>query len=124
MPIKKLLERNALLIAILLTIFIAVLSLISLKGVHIIKVSNSDKFGHFFAYLTLSLSWLYAHKNFQYKKIKKITLILLIISYGILIEVLQGALTTYRQADLYDIIANSIGILFAAILFEKINRMT
>jgi len=120
MPIRKLLERSALPIAIFLTIFITAISLISLKGVHLIKVSNSDKFGHFIAYFLLSLSWLYALKGIIQKKNKKYILIFILISYGIIIEVLQGVLTTYRQADFYDIIANSAGVLFAAILFRKI----
>ena len=120
MPIKKLLERNALRIAVFLTLSITVLSLVSIKGVHVIKVSNSDKYGHFFAYLLLSLSWLYASKNYPQKNIKTYIIIILLISYGIIIEVLQSALTTYRQADLYDVIANSAGVLFAVILFRKI----
>ena len=120
MPIKKLLERSALAIAIFLTIFITAISLISLKGVHLIKVSNSDKFGHLIAYFLLSLSWLYALKGIIQKKNKKYILIFILISYGIIIEILQGVLTTYRQADFYDIVANSAGVLFAAILFRKI----
>jgi VanZ family protein len=120
MPIKKLLERSALPIAIILTIFIAIISLVSLKGGPHIKISNSDKLGHFIAYLLLSLSWLYALKNYPLKKNKKYLFISLLIGYGIIIEVLQGVLTTYRQADLYDIIANSAGVLFAVILYRKI----
>lgn len=122
MPIKKLLERNALFIAIFLTLFIAVVSLISFKGVHLVKVDNSDKFGHLLAYFLLSLSWLFALNSSSKKKIKTYILILILISYGIIIEVLQGVLTTYRQADVYDIMANTIGVLFAVILFKKVYR--
>ena len=123
MPIKKLLERNALRIAIFLTIFIAFISLISVKGVHIIKVSNSDKLGHFFAYLLLSFSWLYVFRDHRPKKFKKLLIVFILISYGIIIEVLQNAVTIHRQADFYDIIANSAGVFLAAILFDKIMRI-
>ena len=80
MHIKKLLERNALFIAISLTIFIAIISLVSLKGVHLIGVTNSDKVGHVIAYFVLCLSWLNANDNFFNKKYKnyKIFLILVI----------------------------------------------
>ncbi len=115
MPIKKLLERSALPIAIILTIFITTISLIHLNGANI-KISNSDKLGHFVAYLLLSLSWFYAVKDFP----KIYILVFFLISYGIIIEVLQGVLTTHRQADFYDIIANSAGVLFAVILYRKI----
>ncbi|MCF6347379.1 MAG: VanZ family protein [Flavobacteriaceae bacterium] len=116
MPIKKLLERSALPIAIILTIFITTISLVHLNGVPSIKISNSDKLGHFVAYLLLSLSWFYALKNFP----KIYILVFFLISYGIIIEVLQGVLTTYRQADFYDVIANVAGVLFAIILYRKI----
>lgn len=37
--------------------------------------------------------------------------------YGIIIEILQGALTDNRQADLYDVFANFSGIAIATIFF-------
>ena len=123
MLIKRLLERNSLTIAIIFTIFITIVSLISINGVHIIKVSNSDKFGHFIAYFFLSFSWLYALRNFPRKKFKEHLIVFLLISYGIIIEVLQGVLTSYRQADIYDIIANSAGVIFASIIFGKLSKI-
>ncbi len=121
MPIRKLLERNALYIAIFITVLIAFLSLVSLRSIHVIKVSHSDKYGHFIAYFVLSLSWFFFYSNYK-KKIKKYIISIFIISYGIILEVLQGLLTTYRQADVYDFLANSVGVILAAILFEKLNR--
>lgn len=38
---------------------------------------------------------------------------LVIVLFGILIEVLQGAVTEYRDPDWADILANSIGVLLA-----------
>ena len=120
MHIKKLLEHNALFIAISLTIFIAIISLISLKEVHLIGGKNSDKVGHVIAYFVLCLSWLNANDNFFNKKYQNYKIIFILIIYGIIIEGLQYILTSYRQADLYDIFANSIGVLLAVILFKSI----
>ena len=122
MPIKKLLERNALFIAISITILIAIISLISLKGVHLLKAQNSDKYGHFFTYFILGLSWLNAIKNPSRKIFINYIIIFLIICYGIILEVLQDILTTYRQADLFDIIANSAGVIFAVILYNLLKK--
>ena len=123
MPIKKLLERNAYAIAILITIFVTISSLISLQGISTfsIKVSNFDKIAHAISYFILTLSWFFATQNDFNKKSHKIILILLLIGFGIIIEALQGGMTTYRQADFYDILANSFGILVAAIFFKKLN---
>ena len=122
MPIKKLLERNALFIAILITVLIAIISLMSLKGVHLLKTQNSDKYGHFLTYFILGLSWLNAIKNPLDKNFINYIIIFLIICYGIILEVLQDVLTTYRQADLFDIIANSAGVIFAVILYNLLKK--
>jgi len=114
MLIKRLLERNALAIALFITLLVAFLSLASLRGVASINISNSDKIGHTIAYFTLSLSWFYVFKDNSKKRI--ITLFLLII-YGIVLEILQGTLTTYRTADFYDFIANTTGVLLAVFVF-------
>lgn len=124
MPIKNLLERNAFLIAITLTILIAILSLVSLSNTGInsmIKVKNSDKIAHLIAYFNLSLAWFFAFKFDTKSKKEKIFLIASLISYGIIIEVLQDRMTTYRSGDFFDVIANSTGIILAALLFKKLN---
>jgi len=121
MHIRKLLGHNALFIAIFLTFFVTFISLVSLKDVHIIGVSNSDKIGHVIAYFVLGLSWLNANDNFFNKKYQNYKIIFILVVYGIIIEALQHILTTYRQADLYDIFANSIGVLLAVILYKAIH---
>lgn len=114
MLINRLLERNALAIAIFITLLVAFLSLVSLHGVATINISNSDKIGHTIAYFTLSLSWFYVFKGHRKKRS---ILVFLIIIYGIVLEVLQGTITTYRTADFYDFIANTIGVLLAVFVF-------
>lgn len=42
---------------------------------------------------------------------------LLVIGFGMLIEALQGALTTFREPDWADALANSFGVLVALGLF-------
>ena len=113
--IKNLLERNSILIAISLTILIAYLSL---KSLHIeipIKVSNLDKIMHFTAYFSLSLSWF-----FHFRDKKKYILLILIFLYGVLLEFMQGWFNPNRTKDVYDIVANSIGIIVAFMLFKYI----
>lgn len=65
----------------------------------------SDKFAHFGIYAVFS--WILLSEN---KKNEKILIPLLIsISYGILMEILQYSLTTYRSFEVLDIVANSLG---------------
>ena len=114
-------------IAISFTVAIAIGSLISVNNsIEIPPVKNIDKFLHFTAYFTLTLSWLFAFYKSLKLHLKGIVIVIILFIYGIIIEVLQGVLTTYRQADLLDIVANSIGIVTAWVIFNKIfpkNRM-
>lgn len=87
-----------------------------------ISVATSDKFLHFIAYFSLMITWLYAFlgKEHFYSRIKY--LIAGCLLYGIILEVLQGGVTSYRTASYLDILANSIGIILAVLafhLFEK-----
>ncbi len=109
-PIRQLLERNALIIAIFLTLFVVFLSLVSLKGVVKINISNSDKYGHLIAYFTLGISWFYVFRD-QGRKWISIAVILIIL--GMVLEALQGTLTTYRTADWHDEVANASGVIVA-----------
>lgn len=120
-PIKKLLEDNAFYIALLITIGIGVLSFIKMPNDGF-SVSSSDKLYHGVAYFFLTIFWLYTILKDEgfYAKIKYVILGCLI--YGIIIEVLQTAITSYRTASYLDILANSTGIVLAVLafhLFEK-----
>ncbi len=121
--IKLLLKDKILYIALILSIFILVFSLIPIKNDLLGDVDNSDKILHTFAYTILSLSWLFYFKPL--KNIKAKTLIVFgLFFYGIIIEILQSIFTTYRTGSLYDVFANSIGIFIALITFEWIYKLT
>tara|TARA_R110002072_G_scaffold95197_11_gene209821 strand:+ start:338 stop:703 length:366 start_codon:yes stop_codon:yes gene_type:complete len=116
------LEDKAIFIAISITIFIAILSLIKTDNIPLESFSNSDKVYHAIAYFFLMLSWLYTfHKKEAFNKNVKYVILACFI-YGIIIEVLQGVTTTYRTASYLDMLANGSGVVLAVLafhLFEK-----
>jgi len=61
---------------------------------------------------------------FKTHKLAKALLIAACVSiiYGILLEVLQGALTEARIPDIYDILANCIGVAFISIILVVRNK--
>ena len=121
MRIKNLLQANAYLIAVSLTVFIAYLSLDSFSEIKM-PMDNSDKYFHSIAYFFLAVSWFFAveksHSIFKYK----IVVAFFVLIFGIIIEVSQSSFTTYRTGDYYDIMANSFGILIAIVLFNRLLR--
>ncbi len=113
--IKNLLEHNAYVIALFLTLLIAYLSLSNPIQIKIpLKITFLDKIFHATAYFGLTMSWLFALRNIS--KYKLVGIILFF--YGILLEFLQGTYTNNREKDIYDIVANSIGILIAMLIFN------
>ena len=117
--IKSLLEHNAYFIAISLTLLIAYLSLSKPIQIEIpLHISFLDKIFHATAYFALTVSWLFALRN--YPKNKLVAFVLFF--YGILMEFLQGWLTKDREKDVFDVFANSIGILLAVIIFNKLYK--
>ena len=118
-PIKHLLEHNAYSIAIGLTILIIYLSLgETSKLTEVVQVS--DKSLHSFAYFGLSLSWFFAVKSSHDQFKNKLIIGILLLILSILLELLQGTVTDYRIPDQFDVVANVIGIVIAAILFKPL----
>ncbi|MFQ3181313.1 MAG: VanZ family protein [Polaribacter sp.] len=114
-PMKSLLKDKTLLIAIFVTISILYLSLIKVPK-YTVTISHLDKWQHGLAYFTLTFFWLFTF----YKKNKKYPVVVCCILFGILIEVLQYAITNYRTGDYLDVIANSGGVLFSSLIFNQV----
>jgi VanZ family protein len=118
--IKKLLERNALFLAILATLILGVLSLSAVPKLNLgLNIKSGDKYLHFTAYFCLSLLWYFALKDRIGKKVFKFFVPLALIVYGIILEGLQSGLTTYRTGDIYDAMANTAGVIVALLLFKR-----
>ncbi|MEX0995701.1 MAG: VanZ family protein [Flavobacteriaceae bacterium] len=118
--IKKLLgDRPLLFIAIIYTTIITIGSLVNPATLPKIDSNLSDKTIHIIGYCFLTVLWVfYGIIKFRDAGFKKIlvTICSLTFLYGIIIEVLQSELTKNRQADLYDILANGMGIFLAVLL--------
>jgi len=81
----------------------------------------TDKMLHAGAYLFLAFLWK-LYFIFQTPDFKRYTSNLLWVAFacfifGMLIEVLQGTLTSYRTPDWWDVLANSTGVVLAVLFF-------
>ncbi|TYA55176.1 VanZ family protein [Formosa maritima] len=117
------LKKRALFFSILYTFLLATVSLITLDldDVEEIIPSFSDKLFHFLAYLLFTWLWF---NTFFYrfninKKYSIYRSIFVSVSFGIIIEALQHVITTTRNFDSLDIVANILGVLVAAILINN-----
>jgi hypothetical protein len=115
--IKSLFKDNLFIIAIGITISIAYLCLMKMPEGGVSSFGNIDKLYHTTAYFTLSILWLF---SFYKKPNLKYIIISLCIVYGIIIEVLQATVTTYRSGDFKDILANTLGVCLGLLVFNII----
>lgn len=116
-------SRNVLLLAIVYSCGIIVLFLIPTSDLPSIKVSGTDKAVHAIIFFVLLMIWqLYVFRYRDNQLLWKDILWLLSGSlfFGIIIEVLQGALTASRTADPYDVLADFVGSVLAVYIFQKL----
>lgn len=92
---------------------------------HVKLPGGSDKIVHFLIHFGLIMLWqLYLFRKTKDKLFTKQILLLLVaaLSYGIIIELLQGSLTVSRTPDIFDVLANFGGALVAVLVFQKVKH--
>jgi VanZ family protein len=90
--------------------------------VNIWDITNFDKILHLFVFMVLMLLVLYAFLRHQQMKTFYLpvmfTAFFICVSYGMLIEIMQGTFLKDRQFELYDAMANTSGCVLGALLFK------
>jgi VanZ family protein len=114
--IKHLSGRNFFWLAIIWTVLITIASLVSFNSIPKVKIVGSDKMIHFLFYLVFVILWGLAKKQIYFNRKYDFLIVVIAIIYGIIIEVLQSVLTSTRQADFYDVLANAIGAIFGLVI--------
>ena len=109
------LKKWALPILVIYTLALTIGSLAQVGKISVVGSSFDDKILHLTAYFIFTaLVFVYCEK-LQLKH-KILISALSVILYGIIIEVLQQVMTSYRTLDVYDVLANTLGVVFATII--------
>lgn len=82
-----------------------------------------DKVQHFLAFFVLTYLWV-CYFNASQNASKTWLIGFAIIVFGFVLEILQQKLNPNRVYDLYDILANTIGVLVGTLVAFKINLLT
>ena len=124
--IKRLLAAKIVLfLAVVYTFLITTLSLIQLGKISVGDFNPTDKMLHSGAYFVLTSLWLFYYTLVRPQRKHRtgfLKIVGAIVAFGMLIEVLQGTLTSYRQPDWADILANTIGVFVAWGIFMMFQR--
>ncbi|MBR9846205.1 MAG: hypothetical protein GYB35_08920 [Algicola sp.] len=109
----------------ILIIYVVALTSGSLGNVSSIpKLGSSfdDKIYHFLAYAILTVL-LYSYLTLLSVKHKIVLSASIAVIYGIIIEGLQSVLTDFRTPDYLDVLANTIGVVFATVMLILKNKL-
>jgi glycopeptide antibiotics resistance protein len=91
-----------------------------------LEMLSFDKWVHAAIFVVLTLlavrGFRLQHTSEKFNKHAVVIALLLCISYGGLLEVIQGTLFAERSADIYDFIANSFGCILAVLIYPKISK--
>jgi len=112
------------LLVILYSIGLLAICLVKIGSINEAGIPFGDKIFHVLSNAVLSFLWYNAlHNKFKLSKSKSLIYAIIIsIVFGIIIEVLQGALTAYRSADINDVSANGIGVMLTAVVIGIKNK--
>lgn len=118
-------KNLSVLLSILYTLTLTALSLIKINDVVSEIPAFNDKVTHGIAHFIFVIVWFVVfYYKYRYAYNKAISRAALFsISYGILIELLQGWITISRQSDFNDVFANTLGMVFAVLFLMSIKKM-
>ena len=102
--------------AMLWTLFILIGCFMPAPNVPKVDVPLADKWVHFTFFAGFTFFWLCAHPSLRASRL--LTVLIIGIAFGSLIEVFQGLLPVLgRASEFMDAVADSIGALLGTILF-------
>ena len=113
-------KKILLLVAIIYSIWLTTVSLIDLKNVPSLGSSFDDKIYHFIAYFALAALWITFFKTSK-KRNTTIVVFICTIIFGILLELLQHQFNPNRTYDIYDLIANCLGVIIGTLVADRLN---
>ena len=108
---------------VLIIFFLSTLSVPKIPGAKLFDIPHFDKFVHFSLYAILVTLWLIDY--FKIKQTFSVSVLWIIvicsILYGSIMEIVQKVIVQDRSGDIFDALANIIGILTAFLLFRYLS---
>jgi len=89
----------------------------SFDAVPFLNIPYFDKIAHFFMYFGFMSVILFEHRNAVIGRTRLSLIALVPFLYGILMEILQLTIAANRSGNIFDVIANSAGIIVSALLW-------
>ena len=98
----------------------------NLNKLSLIHFNNSDKLIHFIFYFMLSITLQFSilRSTTINRKNQILLIFILVVSYGLIMEIFQYYFTNSRSADIFDAFANTFGCICGILILPFIKRFT
>lgn len=114
----KMVKKNILSIIVALVIlYLSLADSQTFDDVPFLNIPYFDKIAHFLMYFGLMSVILFEHRNAIIGRAQLGLIALIPFIYGILMEILQLTVSANRSGNIFDVVANSAGIIIAALLW-------
>ncbi|MBK7132166.1 MAG: VanZ family protein [Bacteroidales bacterium] len=111
-------KKNILSIIVALVIlYLSLADSQTFDDVPFLNIPYFDKIAHFLMYFGLMSVILFEHRNAIIGRAQLGLIALIPFIYGILMEILQLTVSANRSGNIFDVVANSAGIIIAALLW-------
>lgn len=112
------------LLSLLWTGVILILSLakMPIKEEGAFNIPNLDKLVHFSMYFIYTILLLFELRHIKLKNLVYYTMFYTTM-FGILMEILQQTVFTYRDGSFFDFLANTIGVVAAYLVYRKMSKL-
>ncbi|MGB3342765.1 MAG: VanZ family protein [Aequorivita sp.] len=89
-----------------------------------VNFSSADKVAHILIFFVLTCLWLLYlfRKTGRLRSNDILILLLSVLFYGIIIEIVQELFTVSRTADLWDVLANMVGVIVGILFFQRVRH--
>jgi VanZ family protein len=106
-------------VAVVYTLVLIIATFINLNGVPSLGSSFDDKIYHFLAYAILGGLWITYFKSSKNRN-KLWLVFIVVILFGIVLELIQHKLNQNRTYDTYDLLANCLGVVVGTLIAYKL----
>lgn len=119
------LKQIYLFLALSWTIIVLSLCLMNSSDIPKVSIENADKFIHYIFHFVFTVLWfLFINKKYKFIVLKSLSIVVLMsISFGVLIELLQTFYTSTRSGDFLDVLFNTFGAILASISILMYKRV-
>lgn len=119
-------SKTVLWLAIVYSIAITVLFLMPTSQLPSVGLAGIDKIVHILIFLFLTILWqlvVFKRRGDRLTTKSSFLLLVVMIMFGILIEVLQGEVTVSRTGNFYDVLADLLGAVMGVLVFQKVKHL-